>query len=80
MQYHKNLKDIRLGAIFVEGGEGDDDSTSINLITVSGTGNANFLDELLKAGLDPDVGDSKGRTPLVRFLKSSVSYSLHRLT
>lgn len=65
LQYHKNLKDIRLGAIFVEGGEVDDDSNmSINLITVSGTGNANFLDELLKAGLDPDVGDSEGRTPL----------------
>ncbi|XP_075501858.1 potassium channel AKT2/3 [Primulina tabacum] len=65
LQYHKNLKDIRSGAIFVEGGEGDDDSKmSINLLTVSGSGNANFLDELLKAGLDPDVGDSKGRTPL----------------
>ncbi|XP_073144030.1 potassium channel AKT2/3 isoform X2 [Henckelia pumila] len=65
LQYHKNLKDIRLGEAFLEGGEVEDDSNmSINLLTVSGTGNANFLDELLKAGLDPDVGDSQGRTPL----------------
>lgn len=38
---------------------------SINLLTVAGTGNAAFLNELLKAGLDPDVGDSTGKTPLV---------------
>ncbi|KZV22720.1 hypothetical protein F511_05352 [Dorcoceras hygrometricum] len=65
LQYHKNLKDIRLGEMLLEGGEEDDESNmSINLLTVADTGNANFLDELLKAGLDPDVGDSKGRTPL----------------
>ena len=48
------------------GGEEDGDlNMSINLLTVASTGNAAFLDELLKAGLDPDIGDSKGRTPLV---------------
>ncbi|CAK9175688.1 unnamed protein product [Ilex paraguariensis] len=42
----------------------DDPNMSINLLTVASTGNAAFLDELLKAKLDPDIGDSKGRTPL----------------
>ncbi|WOL11933.1 potassium channel AKT2 [Canna indica] len=28
------------------------------------TGNSYFLENLLKAGMDPDMGDSRGRTPL----------------
>lgn len=67
LQHHKKLKDLRLGDLFVEGGDGDGDgdaNMSINLLTVAGTGNAAFLNELLKAGLDPDVGDSTGKTPL----------------
>lgn len=65
LQHHKKLKDLRLGDLFLEGGGEDDDSNmSINLLTVAGTGNSAFLNELLKAGLDPDVGDSKGKTPL----------------
>lgn len=36
-----------------------------NLLTVAATGNSSFLEDLLKAGMDPDVGDSKGRTALV---------------
>ena len=53
----------------MEGGEedGDPKNISINLLHVADTGNAAFLDELLKARLDPDIGDSKGRTPLVSF-------------
>ncbi|KQK06109.1 potassium channel AKT2 [Brachypodium distachyon] len=35
-----------------------------NLLTVAATGNSSFLEDLLKAGMDPDVGDSKGRTAL----------------
>lgn len=69
MQHHKKLKDLRLGDLFleVEGGEeGDGESNmSINLLTVAATGNSSFLNELLKAGLDPDVGDAEGKTPLV---------------
>lgn len=66
MQHHKNHKDLYLGDLFLDGAEEDADSNlSINLLTVASTGNAAFLDELLKAGLDPDIGDSKGRTPLV---------------
>ncbi|XP_051137334.1 potassium channel AKT2/3 isoform X2 [Andrographis paniculata] len=65
LQHHKKLKDLRLGDLFLEGGEEDGDSNmSINLLTVAGTGNAAFLNELLKAGLDPDVGDVRGKTPL----------------
>ncbi|KAI8532135.1 hypothetical protein RHMOL_Rhmol11G0190000 [Rhododendron molle] len=59
LQHHKKLKDLKVGDIWLEGGEEDDDpNMSINLLTVAGTGNAAFLDELLKAGLDPDIGDS----------------------
>ncbi|KAL7235805.1 hypothetical protein ACSBR1_019150 [Camellia fascicularis] len=65
LQHHKKLKDLRIGDIWLEDGEEDGDSNmSINLLTVAGTGNAAFLDELLKARLDPDIGDSQGRTPL----------------
>ncbi|CAI9103833.1 OLC1v1002404C1 [Oldenlandia corymbosa var. corymbosa] len=65
LRHHKNLKDLHLGDLFLEGVEEDGDpNLSINLLSVASTGNAAFLDELLKAGLDPDVGDSKGRTPL----------------
>lgn len=74
LQHHKNLKDLRLGDLFFEGGEEDgNQDLSINLLTVASTGNAAFLDELLRAGLDPNIGDSKGRTPLVCFHWSSIS-------
>ncbi|CAN6456117.1 unnamed protein product [Victoria cruziana] len=34
------------------------------LVSVANTGNSILLEELLKAGMDPNVTDSKGRTPL----------------
>lgn len=58
---------MRLGDLFFEGDEDGNPDLSINLLTVASTGNAAFLDELLRAGLDPNIGDSKGRTPLVCF-------------
>ncbi|KAK1417662.1 hypothetical protein QVD17_26794 [Tagetes erecta] len=67
LQHHKKLKDLNLGDLLLDGGEESvdgDPNMSMNLLTVSGTGNAAFLDELLKARLDPDISDSKGRTPL----------------
>ena len=68
LQHHKKLKDLRLGDLLFEGGDEDGDpNLSINLLTVASTGNAAFLNELLRAGFDPNVGDSKGRTPLVCF-------------
>ncbi|KAK9217755.1 hypothetical protein WN943_006383 [Citrus x changshan-huyou] len=65
LQQHKKLKDLNIGDLIAESGEEDGDpNMSVNLLTVASTGNAAFLDELLKARLDPDIGDSKGRTPL----------------
>ncbi|KAL5854600.1 hypothetical protein ACOSQ4_004402 [Xanthoceras sorbifolium] len=65
LQHHKKLKDLNIGDLQEEGGEEDGDpDMSLNLLTAASTGNAAFLDELLRARLDPDIGDSKGRTPL----------------
>lgn len=64
-QHHKSLKDLHIGDLTMESGEEENDpNIASNLLTVARTGNAAFLDELLKARLDPDIGDSKGRTPL----------------
>ncbi|KAJ4824150.1 RAC-beta serine/threonine-protein kinase [Turnera subulata] len=65
LQHHRKLKDLKIGAFIVDNGEEEGDpNASIDLLTVASTGNAAFLEELLKARLDPDIGDSKGRTPL----------------
>nr|ABF85695.1 potassium channel [Nicotiana rustica] len=65
LQYHKKLRDLKLGDLFHEvGAENGDPNMSVNLITVASTGNATFLEELLKARLDPDIGDAQGRTPV----------------
>ncbi|XAR56341.1 hypothetical protein NMG60_11036789 [Bertholletia excelsa] len=65
LQHYQKLKDLRIGDIWLEGGEEDGDpNMSINLLTVASTGNAAFLGELLNAKLDPDIGDFRGRTPL----------------
>lgn len=47
-----------------DGGE----SEPQDILTVAASGNSTLLEELLKAGMDPDIGDSKGRTPLVNFV------------
>ncbi|XP_059435148.1 potassium channel AKT2/3-like, partial [Corylus avellana] len=79
LQHHKKLKDLHIGDLMVENGEDEERDPNIasngedeerdpniasNLLNAAATGNAAFLDELLKAKLDPDIGDSKGRTPL----------------
>ncbi|XVF67687.1 hypothetical protein PTKIN_Ptkin10aG0141500 [Pterospermum kingtungense] len=66
LQHYKRLNDPKIGGLVVEGVEedGDPKNIAIKLLTVADSGNAAFLDELLKARLDPDIGDSKGRTPL----------------
>ncbi|KAM7249982.1 hypothetical protein ACFE04_021865 [Oxalis oulophora] len=66
LKHHRKIKDLNIGELLVEG-DGDeegDPNMAFNLLTVAGTGNAAFLEELLRARLDPDIGDSKGRTPL----------------
>ncbi|XP_058007071.1 potassium channel AKT2/3 isoform X2 [Hevea brasiliensis] len=65
LQHHKKLKDLKIGEFLTEGGEEDGDpNMAFNLLTAASAGNAAFLEELLRAKLDPDIGDSKGRTPL----------------
>ncbi|KAE8698655.1 Potassium channel AKT2 [Hibiscus syriacus] len=66
LRHHKRLKDITNGGSETEGREEDGDprNMSISLLDVANTGNAAFLNELLKARLDPNIGDCKGRTPL----------------
>ncbi|KAL5715313.1 RAC-beta serine/threonine-protein kinase [Ranunculus cassubicifolius] len=65
LQHYREVKDLKISDLVFDNGEdGDNPNIAFNLLTVASTGNAAFLDELLKAGLDPDVGDSKGRTPL----------------
>ncbi|PON86646.1 Voltage dependent potassium channel [Trema orientale] len=65
LQHHKKLKDLKIGELPVDSVEEEGDpNMADNLLTVASTGNAALLDELLKAKLDPDIGNSKGRTPL----------------
>ncbi|KAI5593417.1 hypothetical protein BDE02_03G014000 [Populus trichocarpa] len=65
LQHYKGFKDLKIGDLTVENGEEEDDpNMASNLLATASTGNAAFLEELLKAKLDPDIGDSKGRTPL----------------
>ncbi|KAE8698654.1 Potassium channel AKT2 [Hibiscus syriacus] len=66
LRHNKRLKDITVEGSQMEDREEDGDprNESISLLDVAETGNAAFLDELLKARLDPNIGDCKGRTPL----------------
>ena len=77
LQHHKSLKDLNIGDLLVENGEEDvNPNMAFNLLTVASTGNATFFYELLKAKLEPDIGDSKGRTPLVCICKCKKCRSL----
>lgn len=77
MQQHKKLKDLNIEDLLVDNEkEGDDPNMAFNLLTVANTGNAAFLDELLKARLNPNIGDSKGRTPLVCFYIKIYLYAI----
>ncbi|KHN11238.1 Potassium channel AKT2/3 [Glycine soja] len=64
LQHFKQVKDLSIKDLMVENVEEEDPNMAVNLLTVASTGNAAFLEELLRAGLDPDIGDSKGKTPL----------------
>ncbi|XP_010245053.1 PREDICTED: potassium channel AKT2/3-like isoform X2 [Nelumbo nucifera] len=65
LQHYRELKDLNIHDMLIENGEGDGEpNMAVNLLTVASSGNAAFLDELLRARLDPDIGDSRGRTPL----------------
>ncbi|KAL6609939.1 hypothetical protein ACP70R_039908 [Stipagrostis hirtigluma subsp. patula] len=45
-------------------GESTGEHDGGNLLTVAAMGNSSFLEDLLRAGMDPNVGDAKGRTAL----------------
>ncbi|MED6207356.1 RAC-beta serine/threonine-protein kinase [Stylosanthes scabra] len=64
LQHFKQLKNLSIKDLMVESVEEEDSDMTVNLLTVASTGNAAFFEELLRAGLDPDIGDSKGKTPL----------------
>lgn len=71
LQHHKKLSDIDVGDLREQQNGDHNDVVPPNiassLITVVSTGNAALLDELLKTKLNPDVTDTKGKTPLVTF-------------
>lgn len=50
-----------------DAGEKDEANIPCSLLTVAATGNSCLLDKLMVAGMNPDVRDSRGRTPLVTF-------------
>uniref|UniRef100_A0A1D1Y559 Potassium channel n=1 Tax=Anthurium amnicola TaxID=1678845 RepID=A0A1D1Y559_9ARAE len=64
LQQQIDLNDLNIEGLLGETGDWGEAGIPCNLLTVAATGNSCFLEELLKAGMDPDVGDSKGRTPL----------------
>ncbi|CAL9121550.1 unnamed protein product [Musa textilis] len=64
LKHQIEFKDISIEDLIGENGECDEASIPCNLLTVAATGNSYFLEKLLKARMDPDIGDSRGRTPL----------------
>ncbi|CAL9192900.1 potassium channel AKT2 [Musa acuminata AAA Group] len=64
LKHQIEFKDISIEDLIGENGECDEVSIPCNLLTVAATGNSCFLEKLLKAGMDPDIADSRGRTPL----------------
>ncbi|XP_068658680.1 potassium channel AKT2 [Aristolochia californica] len=62
LQHYKELKNLNIEDFLGENGVSE--NIPQNLFTAAATGNNVFLEELLVVGLDPDVGDSTGRTPL----------------
>ncbi|XP_073000464.1 potassium channel AKT2 [Typha latifolia] len=64
LKHQIEFNDIKVEDLLGENGEYDDTNIPCNLLTVTATGNSSFLEDLLKLGMDPNIGDSKGRTPL----------------
>ncbi|GJQ95870.1 probable xyloglucan endotransglucosylase/hydrolase protein 6 [Tanacetum coccineum] len=67
IMHNKKLKYLNARSLLLDGGkEGVDGDPNMlmNLLTIAGTANVVFLDELLEARLGPDMSDSNGRNPL----------------
>ncbi|XP_054779281.1 potassium channel AKT2/3-like isoform X2 [Prosopis cineraria] len=60
----KKLHDLNTKELVIDWNREDDPNMAVSLLNVASTGNAAFLEELLKAGLDSSVADSEGKTPL----------------
>ncbi|XP_026455197.1 potassium channel AKT2/3-like [Papaver somniferum] len=65
-RHYNGLKDPNSGEFHVDiNGEGDPEKDiEPDLLDVASSGNAAFLDELIKAKFDPEIEDSEGKTPL----------------
>ncbi|XP_030552766.2 potassium channel AKT2/3 [Rhodamnia argentea] len=61
LQHHKKLEDLYIEDFLTKAGHEHD---GLHLLTVASTGNAAILEKLLKAKLDPDVGNLEGKTSL----------------
>ncbi|KAL6650484.1 hypothetical protein ACP70R_009409 [Stipagrostis hirtigluma subsp. patula] len=61
-------------------GENTGEHAGGNLLTVAAMGNSSFLEDLLRAGMDPNVSDAKGRTALLSKHKElkSLEHQPHR--
>ncbi|XP_038989420.1 potassium channel AKT2-like [Phoenix dactylifera] len=64
LKHQIEYKDISTEDLLEENGEYDEANIPCNLLTVVATGSSSLVEGLLKAGMDPDISDSRGRTPL----------------
>ncbi|KAJ6803269.1 potassium channel AKT2 isoform X1 [Iris pallida] len=66
LKHRTEYTNISIDDVIAEDGEHDEAAVPqpCNLLTVAATGDSCLLDKLLAAGMDPDIGDSRGRTPL----------------
>lgn len=64
LKHQIEYKDISIDDLLEENGACDEANIPCNLLTVVATGNGCFLEQLLKAGMDPDICCKRGRTPL----------------
>lgn len=64
LKHQIDYKNISVDDILAENEHSTEAKIPCNLLTVTATGNSYFLEKLLRTGMDPDIGDSNGRTPL----------------
>ncbi|XP_020261938.1 potassium channel AKT2 isoform X2 [Asparagus officinalis] len=64
LKHQIEYKDTSLDDILTENGNHNEARIPCTVLTVTAAGNSSFLEQLLRTGMDPNIGDSKGRTPL----------------
>ncbi|XP_056684370.1 potassium channel AKT2/3 isoform X2 [Spinacia oleracea] len=65
LQHNRKLNILSVGEWLIENAERDGELVkALILMNVAAAGNSIFLDKLLNANFDPNVCDSRGRTPL----------------